>query len=178
MFLHNLPKLFRLFSPVIAMFCWGSSNKDGTHCIIGTIIGAVKYRMCVFVAGDVFLRHVFLFPLVIRRIIYEENMLRISMCLLFTVALMSGVFAQGQRDVQSLQYEFGRVASVKMPVAPCPCEKPIYAPVGHPSCCCPPVNYCVPVVYPVCRPYYTAPYPVKYRRAVVVRPGCSPYYCW
>jgi len=115
-------------------------------------------------------------------------MLRISLCLLLTVALVSVTLAQqGHRDVQSLQYEFGKVISVPEDrgptkptqpqprpkvVSPCPCEKPIvYAPVDR-GCCC------VPVCNPCYTPRYTPncyPTPIVYRRAFVRPVYYSPY---
>ena len=98
-------------------------------------------------------------------------MLRSSLCLLFMATVVSVACAQGQNDVQSLQYEFGRgVSSVS------------HAPVKYTSCGC-----CTPV-YPTCynscyvprctsRCYYPAPR-VYYRRACVRPMYASPYYCW
>ena len=107
-------------------------------------------------------------------------MLRSSLCLLFTVAFASAVFAQRYNDVQSLQYEFGKsVKTQTVPaVVPCPCEKPVvYAPVTRGYYCAPVYTACTPCY----TPHYVAPcYPVPkvYRRAFVRPMYHSPYYCW
>ena len=97
-------------------------------------------------------------------------MLRSFLVLLITAVFASAVFAQqGQSDVQSLQYEFGK--SVKAPTAPalptvttsCSCAKPVvYAPAPRGGCCYP--CYTPTPCYAPCY----APVPkVVYRRACV-----------
>ena len=93
--------------------------------------------------------------------------LRSSLCLLLTAALMSVASAAPQRgytDVQSLQYEFGQGVAAPQPVTPPPDKRkpkpPVY-PVER-RCVCVPVPSvpvrCAPVsCVPVCMPVRCVP---------------------
>ena len=109
----------------------------------------------------------------------ESNMLRSSLCLLFTAMFASAAFAQqGRIDVQSLEYEFGRIAAPTIqdttPVSPidtnrngttkrngsssCPCDSVVPTHVVRQFCCVPVPRPCVPVwCAPVVRPVVCAP---------------------
>ena len=116
-------------------------------------------------------------------------MLRSSLFLLLSATFATATFAQGHRDIQSLEYEFGRAVSPAVPAitpvpkrptvtTPCPCEKPIvYAPVARGYCCAPVYTVCCPVYKPCTQPC-CYPAPKVYRRTFIRPVYHSPYYCW
>ena len=98
------------------------------------------------------------------------NMLRSTLCLLFTAVFIPAAFAkQGHMDVQSLQYEFGRGVGVHKPAVP------VIAPVQRPIVCTP-VVVCRPVCT-TCRPCYKSRcYPAVPRRFLLRSAYYPPYY--
>ena len=107
-------------------------------------------------------------------------MLRNSLSLLFMVAFASAVSAQPHRDVQSLQYEFGRpVARAPVPpaIVPYSCKPVVYAPVARTYCCVPVYTACHPCYTPRCYPAPTV-HRVIHRRVFMRSVHHLPYYCW